>query len=152
VTKSGIICFRDNVMANGKPTLSLCMIVRDAERSLGAALASAKPFVDEMVVADTGSVDQTREIARDCGARVSNFAWCDDFSAARNYSIGQATGDWILWMDADEVLPPESGRVLREAIAACPGRDAAFWVACDGRSAHQTLSQTPGNSLLLSRS
>src|SRR5437867_1951318 len=113
------------------PTLSVCMIVRDAERSLAAALQSARPFVDEMVVVDTGSVDATRRIAEEHGARLFDFAWCDDFSAARNYSLDQATGDWIFWMDADDVLPPEGGRELRQAIAKCAERDAAFWVTVE---------------------
>ena len=113
------------------PTLSLCMIVRDAERSLAEALASVQPFVDEMVVVDTGSADSTRDIARQKGSRLFDFAWCDDFSTARNYSLEQATGDWIFWMDADDVLPPASGRELRQAIAMCPQRDAAFWVTVE---------------------
>jgi glycosyltransferase involved in cell wall biosynthesis len=110
------------------------MIVRDAERSLGAALASVQPFVDEMVVVDTGSVDGTRKIAEQMGARVLDFVWCDDFSAARNYSLDQATGDWIFWMDADDVLQPASGQTLRRAIAGRPNRDAAFWVVVEEES------------------
>lgn len=110
------------------PTLSLCLIVRDAQRPLRAALESARPFMDEMIVVDTGSQDGGRETALEAGARVFDFAWCDDFSAARNDSLDRATGDWIFWMDADDVLPPESGRELRELAAAHPARDAAFWV------------------------
>src|SRR4051794_39069341 len=91
------------------PLVSLCMIVRDAEDSLPAALSSAWSYMDEVVVVDTGSADRTRTIAEGLGARVSDFPWCDDFSAARNHSLAQATGDWIFWMDADDVLPPESG-------------------------------------------
>ena len=90
------------------PTLSLCMIVRDAERSLAPALASARPFVDEIVVVDTGSRDGTRDVAREFSARLFEFAWCDDFSAARNHSLEQATGDWILWLDADHTFPNET--------------------------------------------
>jgi len=118
-------------MPQTQPTLSLCMIVRDAERSLAKALASARPFVDEIVVVDTGSVDGTRGIAQEHGARLFEFAWCDDFSAARNHSLSQATGDWIFWMDADDMLPPESGQELRRVIASCEKCDAAFWVTVE---------------------
>ena len=115
-------------------TVSLCMIVRDAERPLAAALDSARPLADEMIVVDTGSVDGTRQVAASRGARVCEFAWCDDFSAARNYSLAQATGDWIFWIDADDVVPPESAAELRRAIDGCPNRDAAFWATIEEAS------------------
>jgi glycosyl transferase family 2/tetratricopeptide repeat protein len=118
-------------MSDPRATLSLCMIVRDAERSLSAALISAQPFMDEMVIVDTGSVDRTRQIAQQFGAKLFDFVWCDDFSAARNYSLDQATGDWIFWMDTDDTLPADSGQELRRAIAECPSRDAAFWVTVE---------------------
>src|SRR5438552_10806548 len=82
-------------------SISLCMIARDAENSLAKSLASAKPFVDEIIVVDTGSLDRTPSIATEMGARVFHLPWADDFSVARNHSIEQATGDWIVWMDAD---------------------------------------------------
>ena len=99
-----------------QPTVSLCMIVRDEERVLADCLASIRPFVDEIVVVDTGSADGTVEIARSFGAKLSSFPWCDDFSAARNASLAQATGDWILWMDADDTIPEECGRKLRDLV------------------------------------
>lgn len=102
------------------PLLSLCMIVRDNERTLDAALASARPWVDELIVVDTGSIDRTPEIARAHGATLVEFPWCDDFSAARNESLRHATGQWIFWMDSDDVLPAACGRRLREAISAQP--------------------------------
>jgi hypothetical protein len=126
-------------MSHSQPTLSLCMIVRDAERSLGQALASARPYVDEMVIVETGSRDGTRDLVRQFGAQLFEFVWCDDFSAARNYSLEQATGDWILWIDADDVLPPESGAELRRRMAGCPGRDAAFWATVE-----ETAPPRPG--------
>lgn len=95
------------------PLLSLCMIARDNERTLRDALASARPWVDEIVVVDTGSVDQTPSIAAEFGARVKHFPWCDDFAAARNQSLGYAIGQWLFWMDTDGTLPAECGKRLR---------------------------------------
>ena len=87
-----------------KPRLSVCMIVKNEERFLGQCLASVKDIADELIVIDTGSTDRTIEIAREHGAQVGHFEWCDDFAAARNASIAPATGDWILFLDADEEL------------------------------------------------
>lgn len=94
--------------------LSLCMIARDNGATIGAALESIRPWVDEMVVVDTGSVDETVEICRRLGARVGHFPWRDDFAAARNASLGLARGRWIFWMDSDDIIPPDCGRRLRE--------------------------------------
>ena len=88
----------------GKPTISLCMIVKNEERDLPRCLESAKDLVDEIIVVDTGSMDQTREVALGFGARLYDYEWCDDFAAARNYCIGQATKQWVLCLDADEEL------------------------------------------------
>lgn len=85
-----------------RPVLSLAMMVRDEERFLEDALLSARDWVDEMVVVDTGSVDRTVEIARDLGADVSFFQWVDDFSRARNETIRRSRGDWVAILDADE--------------------------------------------------
>ena len=89
-----------------KSTVSLCMIVKDEEANLARCLASVKPIVDEMVVVDTGSNDRTSDISEFFGARVYEFEWSNDFAAARNFSISKAKGDWILIMDADEVISP----------------------------------------------
>ncbi len=97
--------------------LSLCMIVRDNADTIGPALESIRPWVDEMVVVDTGSKDNTPEIARRLGARVFHFPWCDDFAAARNESIRHARGEWIFWMDSDDVIDEASGRKLHELVA-----------------------------------
>ena len=91
---------------NRKPRLSVCMIVKNEERFLGQCLASVKDIADELIVIDTGSTDRTIEIAREHGAQVGHFEWCNDFAAARNASIAPATGDWILFLDADEELSP----------------------------------------------
>ena len=99
---------------NRKPRLSVCMIVKNEERFLGQCLASVKDIADELIVIDTGSTDRTIEIAREHGAQVGHFEWCNDFAAARNASIAPATGDWILFLDADEELSPaEKGALPR---------------------------------------
>ncbi len=75
-----------------RPRLSLCMIVRDSARTLPACLESIRPWVDEMVIVDTGSVDDTPRIVESFGGRLFHFPWCDDFSAARNESLRHARG------------------------------------------------------------
>ncbi|MGL5064170.1 MAG: tetratricopeptide repeat protein [Microcoleus sp.] len=96
--------------------LSLCAIVKNEETNLPQMLSSVKGVVGEMVVLDTGSSDRTCEIARDFGARVYRFEWCDDFAAARNECLKYAQGDWILVLDADEVLVPTSILSIQQAI------------------------------------
>lgn len=96
--------------------ISLCAIVKDEESTLSKCLSSAKKFVNEIVILDTGSTDKTVNIAQGYGAKVHHFEWCDDFSAARNEALKYVTGDWILVLDADETLAPEIIPELREAI------------------------------------
>ncbi len=96
-----------------KPRLSLCMIVRDNETTIRPCLESIRPWVDEMIVIDTGSNDRTPKICEELGAIVHHWAWRDDFAAARNESLRYATGDWIFWMDSDDTILPECGRKLR---------------------------------------
>jgi tetratricopeptide (TPR) repeat protein len=95
-------------------TMSLCMIVKDEEEMLPRCLEAAAPVVDEIVVVDTGSTDRTMEIAREFGAKLIEHPWSGDFAEARNVSLDAATGDWILWLDADEVLVAEDAERLRE--------------------------------------
>ena len=103
--------------------LSLCMIVRNSAATLPACLESIRPWIDEMVVVDTGSQDDTPAIAEYYGARLFHFPWCDDFSAARNESIRHARGEWIFWMDSDDTIDTENGQKLR-ALADRPLGDA----------------------------
>jgi tetratricopeptide (TPR) repeat protein len=79
-----------------------------------------------MIVVDTGSSDQTRAVAAQGGARVVDFAWVDDFAAARNESIDRATGDWIFWLDADERLDLANREKLRNLIAGLSRENAAY--------------------------
>ncbi len=105
-----------------QPLLSLCMIVKNEAENLSRCLASAQPYVDEIVVIDTGSTDETIAIAAQHGAKVFHFDWCDDFAAARNYSLSKATGEWILGLDADEELQVEDPN-FRQQLSA----DSQIW-------------------------
>lgn len=92
--------------------ISLCMIVKDEEAVLARCLESVKNFVDEIIVADTGSADRTVEIAKRYTDKVFHFAWTDDFSAARNFSFSKATSAYLLWLDADDVVSSKDGEKL----------------------------------------
>jgi tetratricopeptide (TPR) repeat protein len=92
------------------------MIVKDEAAHLSRCLSSVKDLVDEMVIVDTGSSDQTPEIARSFGAEVHYYTWNHNFSAARNESLKYAQGDWILVLDADEVLNPEIVPFLKQVM------------------------------------
>ena len=85
-------------------------------KTLPACLESIRPWVDEMIIVDTGSVDETPRIVESFGGKLYHFPWCDDFSAARNESLRHAKGDWLFWMDSDDTIPPECGRGLRELV------------------------------------
>ncbi len=106
--------------------ISLCMIVRDEAQLLPGCLESVRGAVDEIVAVDTGSSDATPEIVRAHGGLLLRHAWREDFSAARNVSLDAATGDWILWMDADERLRPEEHGRLRRLIERSAAVDAYF--------------------------
>lgn len=99
--------------------ISLCMIVRDEEAVLGRCLSSVNGLFDELVIADTGSTDKTKQIALAFGAKVYDFPWTDDFAAARNFAFSKGTGDYLVWLDADDVIPGESASrfsALRERL------------------------------------
>lgn len=83
------------------------MIVRDEEKVLARCLESIRPFVDEIIIVDTGSTDSTKEIATRFTDKVFDFKWCDDFSKARNFSFSKATLPFIMWLDADDVILPQ---------------------------------------------
>lgn len=85
-------------------TISLCMIVKDEEDTLARCLDSIAGIVDEIIIVDTGSTDKTKKIAKQYTDKIYDFTWIDDFSAARNYSFSKATKEYILWLDADDVL------------------------------------------------
>jgi glycosyltransferase involved in cell wall biosynthesis len=155
--------------------LALVMIARDEAASIGRALTSARPHVDAMIVLDTGSTDATAQIARECGAQVHAFAWCDDFAAARNAALAHSDADWNLILDADEwieagaealgpqVLPPGGAALLGEVRVASrmdqPGAEgvAQAWIArvlprgvgYEGRIHEQPVADLPRQRLPL---
>jgi tetratricopeptide (TPR) repeat protein len=94
--------------------LSLCMIVRDEEEMLPRCLAAVADAVDEIIIVDTGSKDRTIEIAHSFGAQVIEREWTGSFADARNVSFDAASGDWLMYLDADEVLVKEDAALLRE--------------------------------------
>lgn len=96
--------------------LTACLIVKNEEKTLARCLSSLQHVCDEIVVVDTGSTDQTIQIARSFGAKIGEFEWVQDFSAARNHSLSLATGNWILWIDADEELDPQGITMIQEGL------------------------------------
>jgi len=103
------------------PTRHVCLVViaRDEAARIGRLLDSVVPWVDEMLVLDTGSSDDTVAVARRAGARVEHFTWCDDFAAARNAALAAAGADWHLVLDADEWLI-DGGPALRALAQRAP--------------------------------
>lgn len=88
--------------------ISLCMIVKNEEKVLERALKSIAPFVDEIIIVDTGSTDSTKQIAKKFTNKIFDFVWIDDFASARNFSFSKATGDFIMWLDADDEVTKEN--------------------------------------------
>lgn len=97
--------------------ISLCMIVKNEQQNLLRCLGSVQNAVDEIIVVDTGSTDGTYLLAEQAGAKVLSFPWNGNFSQARNTSLACATGDWILFLDADEALAAGSDAVLRRIVS-----------------------------------
>jgi len=97
--------------------ISLCVIARDEESLLPGLLDSVQGAVDQIVLVDTGSTDQTVSIAKAAGAVVVEQSWEEDFSAARNTALEYATGDWVLVLDCDERLAPGAAELIRSAVS-----------------------------------
>lgn len=89
-------------------SLSLCMIVKNEEEVLARCLECIKKIVDEIIIVDTGSTDKSKEIAKKYTNQVYDFVWTDNFSEARNFSFSKATKEYIMWLDADDILMPKA--------------------------------------------
>lgn len=103
----------------GRFRLGVCVIARDEATTIGACLRSVGGIADDIVVVDTGSRDETAVIAARSGARVVRFEWTDDFAAARNRALEEIRGEWVLSLDADEVLPAPTAVRLPATLAQC---------------------------------
>ncbi|AEG60772.1 glycosyltransferase family 2 protein [Desulforamulus ruminis] len=95
-------------------SLSLCMIVKNEQEVLARCLESVEDLFDEIIIVDTGSIDSTAAIAKGFSDKVYDFPWVDDFAKARNYSFSKATMDYIMWLDADDILLPSELEKLKE--------------------------------------
>ena len=145
----------DRLAATGTQAISLCMIVKNEEKNVPACLSSLKPVVDEIIVVDTGSTDRTVDMATIFGARVLSFAWNGNFSTARNFALTAARGNWILVMDADEVLAEQDYELLRQSVREGGGHKICWnvltrnytrlhpqgWIANDGSYRHEERAE-----------
>src|SRR5262249_37954395 len=123
------------------PRISLCLIAKNEEANLPHCLPSAARLVAEIIVPDTASTDRTQGVAAQLGARVFDFAWVDSFAAVRNESLRHATGDWILWLDGDELFT-EPDRQKFQALRATLGNQEAGFVMTQ-RSAPELAGGSP---------
>lgn len=144
-------------MAGARPTrVSLTMIVKNEEKNLIPCLESVADLVDEIILTDTGSTDRTKELAAEFARRpgvppvkVFEFPWVDSFAAARNESLRHATGDWILWLDADDRLDEPNRQRLRDLFAGLGEENVAYVMKCLCLPDHETGTTTVVDHLRL---
>lgn len=111
-------------------TVSACVIAKNEAANIARCLKSIKEIVKEMIVVDTGSTDDTISIAEKLGAKIFHYEWNDDFAAARNYALEQATGNWILFLDADEYIPEDKVKNIPALIARINGNRKVSSIVC----------------------
>lgn len=119
--------------------ISQCMIVKNEEQHIERALTWAKNIAEEQIVVDTGSTDQTVAIAEKLGAKVFRFSWVDDFSAAKNFAIDHASGNWIVFLDADEWCTEEEAAKIPAIIQKAGDHDMIFATRRDLSNAGETI-------------
>ena len=120
--------------------LSVCMIVKNEEANIYDALASFTPFADELIVVDTGSTDNTRDIAAGFTPFVYDFEWIDDFSAARNFAMSKATKSYHLWLDADDRIDEENQSLIQTLKSDFDGKKAFWFILKNIQGAHPPTS------------
>ena len=113
---------------NGRPRLSVAIIVRNEQEIIAETLENVRPIADEIIVWDSGSEDDTITVARKKGAKVFQGFWKNDFSAARNACLAKVTADWVLWLDAGEKLGDLGAKKLREFIDAAADPQKAYLI------------------------
>ena len=101
-------------------TISLCMIVKNEEAVLDRCLSSVEGLVDEIIIVDTGSSDNTKQIAGKYTKQIFDYQWIDDFAAARNYSFSKASMEYCLWLDADDVIAESEAQKLLQIKQTLP--------------------------------
>ncbi|ASJ56094.1 hypothetical protein BP422_22635 [Brevibacillus formosus] len=126
--------------------VSACVITKDEEHNLPDCLESIKEFASEIIIVDTGSTDGTIEVAKKYQASVYHFDWIDDFSAARNFAISQAKGNWIIFLDADEYLSQDSMKHIMSILNKAEEQKNEFVlgvIANIDKVRHQTVNVSP---------
>ena len=109
-----------------EPRIALCLIVKNEAENIGPCIKPVVDLVDEVVVIDTGSTDATIRAARQLGAHVYTFPWCDDFSAARNQFFEHTAAKWIFWLDADDRIDNANRLLLQELFATLGDANKAY--------------------------
>mgnify|MGYP000915208043 FL=1 len=134
-------------------TISLCMIVKNEENTLKRCLSSVKDVADEIIIVDTGSTDNTKQEASMFTDKIYDFRWVDDFSLARNYAFSKASKDYILWMDADDViLPGDKVRIMELKESLLPDVDVVMMKYNTGFDSHGNVVFSYYRERLLKRS
>ncbi|PEK78074.1 glycosyl transferase [Bacillus toyonensis] len=134
-------------------TISLCMIVKNEEHTLARCLDSIGDIPDEIIIIDTGSTDNTKKIAATYTNHIFDFQWVNDFSQARNYSFQQATKEYILWLDADDMLQPEErNKLLQLKQTLQPSVDAVSMLYHVAFDEHQNVTASTRRIRLVKRS
>lgn len=110
--------------------ISACVIAKNEEKNIGRWLECVKQIASEIIVVDTGSTDDTVKIAKESGAQLEYFTWINDFAAAKNYAIDKATGDWIIFLDADEYFSRQSIPKVRECVEKYHSNRKIIGLAC----------------------
>ena len=110
--------------------ISACVIVKNEEKNIGQWLNNMRQIADEIIVVDTGSTDNTLNMLENAGITPYHFTWCNDFAAAKNYAIQQATGDWIVFLDADEYFDASSVKRFRTEMTRYHGNKKIGAIMC----------------------
>lgn len=121
---------------NKKAEISLCMIVKNEEHNIGRCLSSVKDLVDEIIIVDTGSTDKTKEIVAQFTDKIYDFEWIDDFAAARNFAFSKGTKDYLMWLDADDIIKDVNKPKFLELKAFLSDHPQCDWATMNYQIAH----------------